>query len=99
VDVYEFGRDLAAVDALRALQQPLSQIADTVDDNLLLSGSEAYAAALAYYQSVKAAAKLGQPGAAVIADDLSGRFPGRPTKASLMRAADGNGLAQTAATA
>jgi len=35
----------------------------------------------------------------VIADDLSGRFPGRPTKASLMRAAGGNDLAQTAATA
>jgi len=99
VDIDEFGRDLAAVDALRALQQPLSQIADMVDDSLLLSGSEAYAAALAYYQSVKAAARLGQPGAAVIADDLSGRFPGRPTKASLMRAAGGNDLAQTAATA
>ena len=82
-----------------ACNRALSRIADRVDDSLLLSGSQAYAAALAYYQSVKAAAKLGQPGAAVIADDLSERFPGRPTKASLMRAADGNGLAQTAATA
>jgi len=99
VDIDEYGRDLDAVEVLRKLQQPLSQIADMVDDSLLLSGSEAYAAALAYYQSVKAAAKLGQPGAAVISDDLSARFPGRPTKASLLRQATGNGVAHPAGNA
>jgi hypothetical protein len=80
VDVDELARDLAAVGSLRELQQPLDQIAALVDASLLLSGSEAYAAALACYQSFKAAAKLHMPGAGTIANDLSERFPGRPVK-------------------
>ena len=80
VDIDEFSRDLAAVGTLRALQQPLDQIATLVDSSLLLAGSEAYAAALACYHSFKAAAKLHMPGAGTIANDLSERFPGRPVK-------------------
>ena len=80
VDVDELSRDLAAVGTLRGLQQPLDQLAGLVDASLLLSGSEAYAAALACYQSFKAAAKLHMPGAGIIANDLSDRFPGRPVK-------------------
>jgi hypothetical protein len=37
---------------------------------MLAAGSEAYGAALAYYQAVK--------GAEAIANDLGQRFPGRP---------------------
>jgi hypothetical protein len=92
VDADEFARDLAAVGALRAIQQPLDQIADMVDDSLMLSGSEAYAAALACYQSIKSAARLGQPGAAMLAADLSARFSGRPTKVAAKLAGVG-GLA------
>jgi hypothetical protein len=76
-DIEEFARDLTAVDTLRALQRPMSQIADMVDDSLLLSGSEAYASALSYYKSIKAAAKRGLPGAALIAEDLGTQFVGR----------------------
>lgn len=93
VDADEFARDLAAVSTLRVIQQPLSQLADMVDDSMMLSGSEAYAAALACYQSVKAAAKMSQPGAALIAADLSERFSGRPTKAAAKLAAGGEGAA------
>jgi hypothetical protein len=80
VDVDEFARDLGAVDALRGLQRPLNQIADMVDDSVVLSGSEAYAAALSFYQAAKIAARRGHPGAAVIADDLSAQFLGRGGK-------------------
>jgi hypothetical protein len=45
---------------------------------MMLAGSEAYIAALAYYNSVKQAAKMNVPGARAIYDDLSKRFPGRP---------------------
>ncbi|MGN6527288.1 MAG: hypothetical protein ACTHL8_12955 [Burkholderiaceae bacterium] len=80
VDIDEFSRDLAAVGVLRELQQPLAQLTDMVNDSVLMSGSEAYAAALACYQSFKAAAKLNQPGAASVAADLAAYFAGRGGK-------------------
>ncbi|MGN6528329.1 MAG: hypothetical protein ACTHL8_18220 [Burkholderiaceae bacterium] len=89
VDLAEFSRDLAAVGTLRALLQPLQQLADLVGDSLALSGSEAYTAALACYQSFKAASKLGVPGMTTIADDLAERFPGRPSRAGSQAASTG----------
>ena len=77
IDLEDFTIDLAAVGVLREIQQPLAQIADMVEDTLLLSGSEALTAALTCYQAFKGAAKANAPGAATIAADLSTRFPGR----------------------
>jgi hypothetical protein len=82
IDEAEFAKDLAAVDLLLSLQRPLDQVSAMVDSSLKLAGSEAFSAALAFYQSVKMAAKMGAPGAATIADDLSQRFPGRPRAAA-----------------
>jgi len=47
---------------------------DLSSDTTLLSGSEAYVAALSYYNSVKNAAKMNVPGAKAIYDDLKKRF-------------------------
>jgi hypothetical protein len=77
IDLMEFGRDLDAVNLLLSLQRPLAQVADMVDDSLMLAGSEAYAAALTFYQATKAAAKLNIPAAGTIADDLSQQFASR----------------------
>ena len=77
VDLDDYTIDLAAVGVLREIQQPLAQIADMVEDTLLLSGSEALTAALTCYQAFKGAAKANAPGAATIVADLSARFPGR----------------------
>lgn len=95
LDVAEFGRDLAAVQLLRSLQHPLLQLSDALDSSLMLAGSEAYAAALVFYQSAKAAAKAKVAGAATVADDLSARLPARgpgngsaPPKAAAAKAAD-----------
>jgi hypothetical protein len=77
VDIDEFARDLAAVETLLALQRPLLQVIDMVEDSLLLAGSEAYSAALAFYESVKAFAKRNVAGAATIADDLARSLPAR----------------------
>ena len=63
-------------------QRPLDQISAMVDSSLQLAGSEALSAALAFYQSVKMAAKMGVAGAGTIADDLSQRFPGRSRSAA-----------------
>jgi hypothetical protein len=75
VDVAEFERDLSAFHLLGTLQQPLAHLVDMLSDSVLQSGSEAYTAALASYQAVKSAAKLNQPGAAIIVADLSDRLP------------------------
>ena len=79
LDVPEFQKDMASVQMLQSLLRPLAQAADIVDDSLMLAGSEAYAAALVFYQSGKSAARSKVLGAATIADDLGARFPGRST--------------------
>ena len=80
VDIDEFSSDVNAFGVLRSLQQPVSQLADMLDDSLAIAGSDAMNAALAYYQSVKTASKLNVPGAATITDDLSTRFAGQGPK-------------------
>jgi len=81
VDIDSFSQDVTAFGVLRSLQQPVSQLADMLDDSLAITGSDAMNAALAYYQSVKTANKLNVPGAATITDDLSTRFAGQGTRA------------------
>jgi hypothetical protein len=82
VDIDSFSHDVAAFGVLRSLQQPVSQLADMLDDSLALTGSDAMTAALAYYQSVKTANKLNVPGAATINDDLSTRFSNQGPRAT-----------------
>ena len=89
VDIDTFSRDVTAFGLLRSLHQPVSQLADMLDDSLALTGSDAMTAALAYYQSVKTANKLNVPGAATITDDLAIRFAGQGPR--------GQGKAPTAA--
>ncbi len=80
LDLEAMATDVAAVELLRGLARSLGPIHEALSDSLLLSGSEAYQAALLYYGSVKAAAKVRTPGASLIYDDLSTRFPGAPAK-------------------
>jgi hypothetical protein len=77
LDVEEMERDLGAVDILSTLHRPLAQIVANLDDSVMAAGAEAYSAALAYYHSIKGAARARVPGAQAIADDLSQRFANR----------------------
>lgn len=52
------------------------QVSKSIGDISLLSGSEAYSAALAYYKNVKFYADAKQPGAKEIYEELSKRFIG-----------------------
>ena len=79
LDVEAFAIDMNAVVKLRELTQTLSPISDALNDTLMLSASEAYQAALIFYNTSKAAAKVKEPNAASIYDDLSNSFPGRST--------------------
>jgi hypothetical protein len=66
--------DYQAVKDLNTLYRPLQQLVSQLDDSIMLSGSEAFTASLAYYNSVKLASRLNIGGAKVIFDDLRQRF-------------------------
>lgn len=80
LDVGDLVVDLEAVRVLREFQRTLAPLVEALDDSILLSGSEAYQAALVFYTNVKTAARANQRNAAVVYDDLSSQFPGRPPK-------------------
>lgn len=87
LDVAALGVDVKAVENIRSVYQPLLQIVEALDDTMLLSGSEAYAGSLMFYNSVKFGAKTNISGAGTIYDDLSARFPGKPKGANAAAAA------------
>ena len=49
LDVEELKNDIDAFEQIRALYAPLSQVVDSLNDTMLLSGSDAYAGALVFY--------------------------------------------------
>jgi hypothetical protein len=77
LSVPDFQTDADAVNQLHPLFKEIKQIADNLDDTIMLSGSEAYTGALLYYNSVKQAIKGNVPNTKTIYDDLSQRYPGR----------------------
>jgi len=77
LDLNEFAKDSAAVTNLKKVLIPIEQLSEKLSDTNLMAGSEAYMAALAFYNAVKGAAKAGEPGMKSIYDDLQSRFPGR----------------------
>jgi len=83
--------DVDAVAQLGPLLKQIQQVADNLDDTVMLSGSEAYTAALLYYNSVKQAIKGNVPNAKTIYDDLSQRYAGRTTAAAPATTAPANG--------
>jgi len=79
LDVNEMKTDFQAVTLLTEFFRLVEKLYQTLDDTILLSGSEAYKAALNFYKTVQQAAKSGIPGAQVIYDDLKQRFERTPT--------------------
>lgn len=76
MQVAEFSKDMLLVGQLKPVLDIREHLCSNLDDTSMLDGSEAYMEALMYYNSVKMAAKTGQPNARPIYDDLSVRFPG-----------------------
>jgi hypothetical protein len=76
-DVPEMKKDFDATLALLPLLRTIDQIEDNLNDTTMMAGSEAYVAALSYYNSVKMATKMNIPGAKAIYDDLRVRFEGQ----------------------
>ena len=82
INVPELEIDFKAVIDLTEFTHTCYKLTDGLKDTIMLSGSEAYVAALSYYNSVKNASKMNVPGAKAIYDDLKKRFenqgPGKP---------------------
>ena len=76
LDVPELRKDIAAVNALKPLNDICEQLASNLNDTIMLLGSEAYQASLIYYANVKLASHTGQANAKPVYEDLSERFPG-----------------------
>ena len=80
VDVAEMKKDIDAVIALQTIYRKLNELHSELDDTIMLAGSEAFTAALTFYNAAQSAAKHNVQGAKEIAGDLSIRFPGHKHK-------------------
>ena len=76
VNVDELEIDLKAVNDLSQIYRLAEKLCSGLNDTIMLSGSEAYVAALAFYKSVKVAANMNVAGAQPIYEDLKKRFEG-----------------------
>lgn len=77
VDSAETGKDRTLVSDLVPCLRDLAPLCEGLEDTVTLAYSDLYLADLAFYQSVKVAAKRGVAGADTIYNDLKVRFPGR----------------------
>ncbi|MGV8879207.1 MAG: hypothetical protein ACOH2A_09265 [Sphingobacteriaceae bacterium] len=66
--------DVEAVQQLTSLEQPAESLIMQLNDTIMAAGSEAFSAALMYYNSVKRASEENVPGAKAIYEDLKVRF-------------------------
>lgn len=79
LDIQEMKKDYDLTLALVPIHREIAQLENNISDTQMLAGSEAYVAALNFYNSVKMAEKLNIPGAKSIYEDLKKRF-NRPAK-------------------
>ena len=80
LDMSNFENDFKSAHGLWTLTNKLGQLYHNACDTEMLAGSEAYQAALVYYNSVKKAAEQNIPGAKPVHKDLKVRFPGSRRK-------------------
>ncbi len=74
LSVEEMKIDFRAVNDLKQILREAQQLCTALNNTIILSGSEAYTAALAYYSAVKQAAANNVPHAQAVYEDLKKRF-------------------------
>jgi hypothetical protein len=74
MNTQELANDVEVVNGLTRIEQPIANLASQLNDTIMIGGSEAYVAALMYYNSVKEAVKRNVPAAKAIYEDLKMRF-------------------------
>jgi hypothetical protein len=78
----EFDVDYADTHDLWSVRNRVTQLREAIDNTVMCAGSEAYQAALLFYNSVKVAAAHDVPGAKAIYAELKQRFPATRHKSS-----------------
>jgi len=73
-NIGDFEVDITDSDNLIGIASQALQLCNGLDDTAMVAGSEAYYAALAYYNSVQQASNQNIPGAKAIYDELKKRF-------------------------
>lgn len=74
INPLEIEKDLTLHDQLLEIERMLEQLLEKVRHTRMLAGSEAYVAALLFYEMAKAAAARGVPGSDTVAKRLGERF-------------------------
>jgi hypothetical protein len=82
LDMAAFDIDFADAHNLWTVLLVSQQIHENLDDTTMVAGSEAYQAALVFYNSVKMAARQDVPGAKAVYEELKKRFPRNKRKNS-----------------
>jgi hypothetical protein len=82
LDMEAFGIDYNDSHNLWTLNLSAQQLHQNIDDTQMTAGSEAFQAALVFYNSAKAAMKQDVPGAKAVYEELRKRFPGGKRKNS-----------------
>jgi hypothetical protein len=77
LDMAAFRIDMGDATGLRVVRNDSRQTLELLDDIVLLAGSEAYQASLAFYNYIKLLASQDVPRAKAIYEELKVRFPGR----------------------
>lgn len=75
LDTAAFDTDFTDAHNLWTVLLASQQLHETLDDTTMVAGSEAYQAALVFYNSVKMAARMNVPGAKAVYEELKKRFP------------------------
>lgn len=82
ISLEELNKDFALAESLRPLLNAVLQLHEKLSDTYLAVGSEAYTAALSFYNSAKSAAKSGVPGTDTVVNELGKRFVRSSKKSS-----------------
>jgi hypothetical protein len=88
LDMTTFAIDLDDARNIIPLHVTVKQTAENIDDTRMLAGSEAYHAALTFYNAAKHAAAVDVPGAKAVYEALKARFP------HIKRNRDGEAIAE-----
>jgi hypothetical protein len=78
INLPELDADMQARRDLIPRLRRTTSILESMDDTVLLLGSDVWTNCLAFYRAVKSAAQANVPGTTAIYQDLAKQFPGRP---------------------
>ncbi|MBV5284143.1 MAG: hypothetical protein JZU53_17110 [Paludibacter sp.] len=83
LDIPEAKKDFALSQDLNSVLKQVSTLQRAIEDTMMVAGSEAYNAALVFYNSVKGASRVNVPGSEAVYSDLQQRFAMKRKKAEI----------------